>query len=157
MRFRYDAGSWRYSSATRNGVARKQSARARARAAILVISCLNAGRIGGGGDVSMPDGIMVAADCRAALSPGPETSNNLLSIAPHGAAASRVLMISFRALWALLLPGTAPLSTPVDVGAADGSDGYCRVPAVAMMHHRVDDLAGVARLGPAAICHTRTR
>lgn len=51
----------------------------------------------------MPDGIMVASlplRARRAIA-GPETSNNSLSIAPHArargrAAASRVLMISFR-------------------------------------------------------------
>lgn len=68
----------------------------------------------------------------------PETSNNSLSIAPRARARARGGESGtddfLPALWALLLPGTA-LSTPVDVGA-DGSDGYCRVPAIAMMHHR---------------------
>lgn len=43
-----------------------------------------------GGDVSMPDGIMVSACLPCNAIAGPETSNNSLSIAPHGGGESRV-------------------------------------------------------------------
>lgn len=82
----------------------------------------------------MPDGIMVASAC-AALSPGQKPAiihcPLRLARARGGESGTDDFLPALRAL---LLPGTA-LSTPVDVGA-DGSDGYCRVPAIAMMHHR---------------------
>ncbi|KYM77635.1 hypothetical protein ALC53_11977 [Atta colombica] len=94
MRFRYGAGSTSGESSATRKRPRKQSARRD-------LGYFIPKRRPYGGDVSMPDGIMVASACLPACLPcgaiaGPETSNNSLSIAPHGGGESGVLMISFR-------------------------------------------------------------
>ena len=68
----------------------------KARGAILVISYLNAGRTEETSQCRTALWSLLPACLPCGAIAGPETSNNSLSIAPHGGGESGVLMISFR-------------------------------------------------------------